>query len=377
MLRLLLRSLILVISAVVMTSFVTGGLQQTLDPSPGDPSEKAIFDGAQRMVCGQHLYDESNVSQTPAPMPGYTYIYAYAAGGHDLRFRHLRWLAMGIALALALVVGALVQLETGSFTLAVASGAFVLLALDFAPGVPIAARPEVLMLLLVVLGFSVLRFTQGIWGALLAAPLFAVAYFVDQHTGWFLAAALISLGIEGRARLLTFTLASGLMLAAGFVLLSQRLGPWFNFNAWDAPLGSLYAHPGNALRYLTNHLLGKFSVWVLAALLAFAMPTQPWVGKRGIWMFLALAAIAGCLVSTQTNRFDPTLLIPGMVALALLGPIMVQRVAHHLSAGDDPDLPGSEGVIVTALMLQFLVLLSTMPIGRWVPDLASLSRLHL
>jgi hypothetical protein len=170
---------------------------------------------------------------------------------------------------------------------------------------------------------------------------------------------------------------SGLLLAAGFVLLSQRLGPWFNFNAWDAPLGSFYAHPGNALRYLTSHLLGKFSVWVLAALLAFAMPTQPWVGKRGMWMFLALAAIAGCLVSTQTNRFDPTLLIPGMVALALLGPIMVQRVAHHLSAGDDPDLPASDGVIVTALALQFLVLLSAMPAARWVPDLASLSRLRL
>jgi len=377
MLRLLLRCLVLVVSAVVMTSFVMGGLQRALDLSPQDPGEKAIFEGAQRIACGQPLYDEASVSSTPAPMPGYTYMYTYASGGHDLRFRHLRWLAMGIALALAVVVAALVQLETGSFTLALASGAFVLLALDFAPGAPIAARPEVLMLLLVVLGFSVLRFTQGIWGALLSAPLFAAAYFVDQHTAWFLAAALVFLGMEGRARLLTFTLVSGLMMAAGFVLLSQRLGPWFNFNVWDAPLGSLYAHPGNALRYLTNHLLGKFSVWVLAALLAFAMPTQPWVGKRGMWMFLALAAIAGCLVSTQTNRFDATLLIPGMVALALLGPIMVQRVAHHLSAGDDPDLPGSEGVIVTALALQFLVILSAMPIGRWVPDLASLSQLHL
>src|SRR6185369_16818939 len=152
-----------------------------------------------RLACGQPLYDEASVSSTPAPMPGYTYMYTYASGGHDLRFRHLRWLAMGIALALAEVVAALVQLETGSFTLALASGAFVLLALDFAPGAPIAARPEVLMLLLVVLGFSVLRFTQGIWGALLSAPLFAAAYFVDQHTGWFLAAALVFLGMEGRA----------------------------------------------------------------------------------------------------------------------------------------------------------------------------------
>ena len=44
---------------------------------------------------------------------------------------------MGIALSLALVVAALVQLEAGSFTLALASSAFVLLALDFAPGAPI------------------------------------------------------------------------------------------------------------------------------------------------------------------------------------------------------------------------------------------------
>jgi len=377
MLRLLMRSLVLSTSVVVIASFAVTALQHSTDTGSVDPTENAIFDGASRVACGQHLYDESNVSATPAPMPGYPFAFLFASGGHDLHFRQLRALATGIALSLAVVVGAMVQLETGSFTLALASGGFVLLGLDFAPGLPTAARPEVLMLLLVVLGFSILRFTQGIWGVLLAAPLFASAYFVDQHTGWFLAAAFLALGIEDRPRLFVFVLVSGLLLGGGFVFLSLRLGPWFNFNTWDAPLATIYAHPGNALRYVTNHLLGKFSVWVLAALLAFAMPTQPWSGKRGMWMFFVAAAVAACLFSTQTNHLDAWFLVPGMIALALLGPIMVQRVARHLSAGDDPDLPGSEGVIVTALALQFLVLLAAMPISRWLPDLATLGRIHL
>src|SRR5215831_8690958 len=165
MLRLLLRSLVLLISTIVMTSFVTSGLQHVLDPGTDDPIENAIFDGAQKMAVGEPLYEETSLSATPSPMPGYAYALTFATGGHNLRLRHLRGLAMGIALALALVIGTLVQLETGSFTLAMASSAFVLLGLDFAPGAATAARPEVLMLLLVVLGYSVLRFTHGIWGA--------------------------------------------------------------------------------------------------------------------------------------------------------------------------------------------------------------------
>jgi hypothetical protein len=377
MLRLLLRSIILLLSTAVIASFALTALHHASDVSTDDPGEKAILEGAQRMAVGEALYDESGMSATPAPMPGYTYAIFFAAGGHDLRLRQLRALGIGVALALALVVASLVQLESGSFTLALTSGSFVLLGLDFAPGFPAAARPEVLMLLLVILGFSVLRFTQGIWGALLATPFFASAYFVDQQTGWFLAVAFLSLGLEKRARLLAFALASGLLVGGGFIFFSQKLGSWFNFNAWDAPLGMLRVHFGGALRYVSDFLLGKSAVWVLAGLLAFAMPTQPWKGKRGMWMFFALAALASGLYFTQTSAFEPRLLIPAMIALAMLGPIMVQRVARHLSAGQDPDLPSSDGVIVVAVALQLLVVLTSLRFDRWWPDLADLTRLRL
>lgn len=377
MLRLLLRSLVLLVCAAVVLSFALTALDHAMDPSPDGATEQSILDCAQRMAVGQPFYGESSLSAAPAPMPAYSYVIYFATGGHDIRFRHLRMLATGVALALALVIATMVELESGSFTLAVASGAFVLLGLSSSPGIPTAARPEILMLLLVAMGFAVLRFTNGIWGALLAAPLFAASYFVDQQAGWFVAAAYFALGLQDRSRLLAFALASGLLVGGGFVYFSYKLGVWFNYNAWDAPLATLHGHARSALRYLSDYMLGKFGVWVLAALLAFAMPTQPWTGKRGMWLFFAAAALACGFMATQTTKFDPRLLIPGMIALAMLGPLMVQRVARHLSAGLDPDLPSSEGVIVVAVALQMLVVLAALPVTRWFPDLSALLRLGL
>jgi hypothetical protein len=376
MLRTLLRSLVLLACVAVTVSFTLTSLRHLTDPAPDNATEQAILDSAQRMAVGEPVYDESTISAAPAPMPAYTYVIYYATGGHDIRLRQLRMLAAGIALGLSLVIATLVQLESESFTLAAAGGAFVLLGLDFAPGIATAARPEILMLLLVTLGFSVLRFTNGIWGALMAAPLFAFSYFVDQQAGWFLAAAYLALGIQDRTRLFVFALLSGLLIGGGFTYLSFKLGAWFNFNAWDAPLATLRHHGGSALHYLSDYMLGKFGVWILATLLAFAMPTQPWTGKRGMWLFFAAAALACGLMATQTRMFDPRLLIPGMIALALLGPIMVQRVARHLSAGMDPDLPSSDGVIVVAIALQMLVILAALPMTRWLP-IGDLLRLRL
>jgi len=48
------------------------------------------------------------------------------------------------------------------------------------------------MLLLVLLGFFVLRMTNGVIGVLLSALLFAGAFFTDLAATWFVAAALFA-----------------------------------------------------------------------------------------------------------------------------------------------------------------------------------------
>jgi hypothetical protein len=227
------------------------------------------------------------------------------------------------------------------------------------------------MLLLVLLGFFALRLTNGVVGVLLSALLFAGAFFTDLAATWFVAAAVLALVLDERKRLFAFTLTTAVLIGGGYVALSQMLGPWFNFNAWDHPLTALRFSAIRPLHFVGDHLLGKLGVLSLAALLSFAMPTQPWRGKGGLWMCMGIAALVSGLLCTQSTAFGPQSLIASVVVLALVGPISMQRVTRHLAAWPGSSRLGGQGVVLAALTLQFIVFLSCLSPSRWLSGVVS------
>jgi hypothetical protein len=164
--------------------------------------------------------------------------------------------------------------------------------------------------------------------------------------------------LEDRKSLLAFTLALAAFLGGGHVGLSFGLGPWFNFHAWDAALAALRFEPLGLLRFLGTQLLGTLGVLILATVLSFALPRGPWRGFAGVWTWMGLAAIAAGLFDTQSALIQTQALRSAVVALAILGPISIQRVTHHLSAWPGSTRLGGQNVVLTALALQFVMILA-------------------
>jgi hypothetical protein len=354
----ILRGALFLASAVGLALFVMAAVRTVKHRDALDPVERGVVERVERLASGGPLHLEPDPPGAPSLMPGLPAA-AFAFGqlfGTDL------WVARALALLAAVSVAALVLavvlLETGSWTLGVSAVGFALMGHALLAGAPGAARTEAPMLLLVLLGFLALRLGTGLRGAALAALPLAAAFFTDPQAVWFVAAAFVALALGERGRLVAFTLSIAVLLGGGYAGLSQLLGPWFNFDAWDGPLGTVRASGTDPLHFVGNHLLGRLGVATLAAVLSFAMPTPPWRGSGGLWMCLGIAALLAGLASTQTTTWGPDALLPSVVALSILGPLSMQRVTRHLSAWPGSSRLGGQGFVLVAVALLFVVFLA-------------------
>jgi hypothetical protein len=368
MLQRILRVFLFAATTFAVVGFSYVALRLMVDPHPIDPAEVQVLAGAQRIVDGGVLYEGHPASSERPLMPGYPYAVSVLVRefGPDL------WWPRLVALVSTMLIGALVlivvRLETSSWTLATASVGISVMGLGVLAGFPGTALPHSVMLLLVMLAFLVLRLTKGWLATIPAAVLLSAAFFVEQSAGWFLAAALVATAPEGRARFFTLFGTASVAIAGGYVGLSEVLGPWFNFAAVDGPLQAMRFSILAPLDFVGDQLLGKLGVPTLAAVLSFAMPTEPWRGKGGLWMWMGFGGLAAGLAATQNSLAGPESVMPVVVALALLGPISMQRITRHLSSWPGSSRLGGHGVVLAALALQFIVFLSTVTWSRWLPD---------
>jgi hypothetical protein len=365
-----LRVSLFTLSVLAVVGITYVGVLLVVHPQPVDPTEVAVYEHSDQFLRGSVGYTEPTGAVDASLMPGFPYA-VYLIGeflGPDLW--EARALALGCLLAIALIVFWMVRLETKSWTFAVCSMAFVVLGYALLGERPAVARPDTLMMLLVLCGFVVLRLTNGFWGAMTGAVFLSAAFFVDIGAIWFVAAATASMMLdESRQRPLTVLIVSLLAIAGGYIGLSQLLGPWFNFQVIDAPARALRLDGVTPLYYVGSHLLGKLALPTMAVVLSFAMPTPPWRGKGGLWTCLGIAAILSGLFATQSTHYGGHLLLPGVVALSLLAPISMQRVTGHLSAWPGSTRLAGRGVVLAALALQFVVFLSCVSPAWWRGEL--------
>ncbi len=364
MLLRILRGVLLAVSLLSVVAFAVVGVRQVMHASP-DAVERAIVASADRFSQGNTQYAEPETVIGPAPMPGFPFLVAAVGYLFGIDPVLPRVVTLAAVMVMALLGFLIVRLETGSLTLATSSAGFTLLGYGLFAAGPGLARPEALMLLLVLGGFLIARMTDGIPGALLAAVPLSIAYFVDARAAWFVVAAACSLGIDERPRFIAYSLAAAALIGGGYWALSSALGPWFNYAAWDAGWAALGPHPVAALRFVGRHLLGEFGLPVLASVLSFAMPTPPWRGKTGLWTSFGIAALAAALLSTQSAALDADALAPVAIAFAILGPVSIQRIARHLSAWPGSSRLGGRGVVLAALALQLVVFLSCISRSIW------------
>ncbi|HEY6866680.1 MAG TPA: hypothetical protein VI792_05445 [Candidatus Eisenbacteria bacterium] len=357
----LLRALIWLASIAAAVAFAVVVARAFDHPAPASPLEGALLDGAQRLIQHRPLYADPLTGASPTLMPGFPVVLSVLAGPLGVQLWIPRVLTVVATVLVAVVVLVIVRAETLSWTFAAAGFGSALAGCGLLAGAPDLARPEMLMLLLALAGFAVVRFTMGPLGAVLAAMLLTAACVVHLAGVWFLAAALLYIAIEDHPRLFVTAFALALTCGGGYVALSSLFGPWFNFVAWDLPLHSLRFDPTLLLQFVGAQLLGQPGVLVLATVLSFALPAPPWRGNRGLWVFMGFAMLGAGLLATQGASADPGYFLPGVVVMALLGPVSMERITRHLSTWPGSTRNEGHGVALVALALQFIVFSTAVP----------------
>lgn len=346
-------------SAVVVFAFVVA--RRILNPLEYDPIEGTLLDFARRIAEHRPLYPEPML-RAPIPlMPGFPAVVALLVRQWGPQLWEPRAVSLGATLITTGLVFAIIRAETLSWTLAAAGVGLVLAGQGLIVGGPEIARPETLMLALVLAGFTTLRFSQGTRGALAAALLLSAACFTQASALWFVAGLTFYVAGEDRGRVMVLMPAFAVLFGGGYVLLSRVLGEWFNYHAWDLALASLRFDPTRLLQFLGTRLAGQMGVLMLAAVLSVALPTPPWRGVRGLWMWMGVGMLGAGLLTSQSPRTGAELLIPGVVVLAVLGSISLHCVARHLAAWPGSTRGDGHGIVLAALALQFLVILASMP----------------
>src|SRR5205085_2226619 len=213
------------------------------------------------------------------------------------------------------------------------------------------------------LGFAALRFL-GTTGACLAVPALAAACFSHPDGLWFTVAGILHLAVHDRRRFFVCAPALAALLGGAHLALGRSLGAAYYQEAWNGFLDPMRFAPLALLRYVGSQLLGTFGVLTLAAVLAFSLPVRPWRGAVGLWTWGAFAALGAGIAATQSALAGSEAVRPAAFALALVGPISIQRVTQHLSAWPGSSRMAGQRVMLTALLLQSLTLLSSLSLVR-------------
>jgi hypothetical protein len=335
-------------------------------PGPSTPIESAIVQQALRLSSGLTPYIDgmaAGASVAPA-MP------AAAALGQAL-FGSALWtariLTLASVLSAALWLMAIVKRETMSWTYGIAGAGLLLAGYGLLGGPLGAARPEPLMwLLLLICGDSLLR-GHGAHGAINAGVFLSLAALTHGAALAVGVLVITQLTARQRSQGLAFASAFAFVYGGAHVLLSLKAGPWYNYASYDATILSLGPQPMSLLRYFGQTLLGPLNVVALATFMAFALPVKPWQGPGGTWACVGGGLLLAALVLTQVRGAGPAVAMLSVMALALAGPLSMQRVTRHLAAWPGSTRVGGQSIVLTALVLQFLVLAAQLPPPRFGP----------
>jgi hypothetical protein len=361
MLRSSLRIVLWLASLAVLAGYLIMVSHDLRPPRALDASERALLVHAERLAADEPLYREPPANSSLPIMPGFPWALSLLINVLGSRTWEPRAMATAALLACALLLAIVIASETGSRTMAAVGAGVLLLGSTLLTPPAAQGQAEVLALLLVLAAFLSIRRVGEITGALLGALLLACACFTTVLALPFLLVAFIHCTVSGTRSGVAFTLGTAAFLGGGYLWLSKTLGPWFNYQVSDALLQSLHFDGAGLLHLLGGHLLGTFGVLSLTIVLSFGLPVRPWRGAVGLWTWLAIGGVVASALASQSVSLASHALLPAIVALALAGPLAMQRVTRHLSAWPGATKLGGESMVLAALALQFLQLMASAP----------------
>lgn len=342
------------IGSVLIFAYV--GARRLFYPLELDCIEGVILDHIVRLTQGKPMYVEPTLHFIPlAYMPFYMTVSSWLVAIVGPAFWAPRLVSFLATWSVAALIAAAVRRETGARAIALAGAAIYLLGFGFTGSCYDVARPDSLMLVLVLAGLSALRFSSGTLGALASGLLMTLAFFTKQHAIVFAFTSAAHLALNDRRRLLPFALAIVVGCGGGYLLLTKTLGPWFAFYTWDVPSHWSQFSGIRVLHYVGDALVGTLGVLFIPTLLSLGLPSKPWRGPSGLWVWTGIGAIGTGLLATLDPAAYRHTLMPTMMAFSILGPLSLHRLALEATAYR-ANSRAAMTIVFSVLSLQFLPL---------------------
>ncbi len=353
----LLRLLLWMLSISSVMIFAYVGARRLFYPLELDCIEGVILDHVMRLTAGKPMYVEPTLHFVSlAYMPFFMIVSSWVVRLTGPALWAPRFVSLVSTWGVAILIATVIRRETGGRALALAGAAIYLLGFGYTGSCYDVARPDSLMLLLVLGGLVTLRFTPSAVGALGAAALMTLAFFTKQHALVFGAAAGLHLALNDRRRLLPYAIALVLGCGGGYFLLSRTMGPWFSFYTWDVPSHWSQPSPIRVLHYAGDCLVGTLAVLFIPSLLSLGLPSKVWRGASALWVWAGIGAIGTGLLATLDPAAYRHTLMPTMMAFSILGPLSLHRLARESMMAYASDPRAAMGIVFSVLCLQFLPL---------------------
>jgi hypothetical protein len=363
--RRLLELLVCAFAGYAVAVYAWLAAQRVVYPVEVDFIEGVMLDHVARVAAGQPLYVEPSLHYIPlAYMPLFTVASAGVAllsGGPS--FFAMRIVSLVASLLLTGLLAWIVWRETGRLVFAAAAGGVYNLAFGLTGACHDVGRPDSMMLLLTFSGLALLRWSRGAAGALGAAALLSLGFFTKQHSLLFTAGALAFLFFHDRRRLPVFAAAVVTGCLGGYLLLTAWLGEWFRVFTFSIPRGWSEINVARIERYLGAGLFGALACSSAPALLSLAAPDPGTDRRRMLWYWAGLGAVGTGLLATLDKNAYLHVFTPSVVALAVLGPLALDRLLRHLESAAPPSRTAALAVLAVLA-------------GQFVP-LVYAPRLHL
>jgi len=353
-----LRYALWTVAILGMAGYVMLAGHGLLYPQSGDSLDAAVLQQAVNITENRLPLADPAQSPGVALMPVAPFVVSVLVQLFDAQPWEPALVGLLAILLVAALASVVVAKETESVTLGVSAAAFLLMGQRISQGEVVMNCPQSLFLLLALAGCFVLRYTRGIAGTLLASVTIATACFTHPSGLWFAFAAMLHLAVHDKRRAVICALAFAVLVGGGQFAMTRLLGEGFNLHAWQIPARLAWFQPVGLLILLGSQLLGTLGVLTLASVLAFALPVRPWQGAGGLWTWIGFAALGAAMLATQSLAPSPDALPPAIVAFAIVGPISIQRLVKHLSAWPGSSRKAGQNVVLTAIALQFVMLLA-------------------
>jgi hypothetical protein len=354
------RFLIITIGSFYTLVYLVSSFARIIYPFAILNVEGASFQVLHAITIGYPLYGEPNIHYISIVYtPLYfllSYLLSLITGSGYLPLRLLSFIS---SLGISIVIYSFVKKETNSTFLSLSSAFFYMLIYPLTGSWLDLAKPDSLMLLVLLISLYVIRFKDGLWSSFLAGLLLAIAYMVKQQAfsiGVVLMLYLLFTNFKKGIAIISTCMLSILFIHIIIDLVTQG---WFTYFTFTLPSAITYKTImyDKLINFFTKDNLTMLPIVVSFIVLYFIYGLKKDGGKTPLfYLTLLVSFIVGILPTRIIFGGSLNSLMPYYVMLTIMAGISIDKIISLIEGSDNSDKMAT-AFIYLLLTAQFIMLM--------------------